>query len=51
MDKIIQGMDPYEAFSTIIYANGEQLLGLYRRRMDEADMFVNGTYERTYRNW
>ena len=51
MDKIIQGIDPYEAFSTVIYANGKKLLGLYRRRMDEADMFVKGTYERTYRNW
>ena len=51
MDKIIQGVDPYQAFSTIIYAGGRKVLGLYRRRMDEADMFVLGTYNRTDRDW
>ena len=51
MDKIILGKDPYEAFSTIIYADGNKSLGLYRRRMDEADIFVKGTYTRTYRKW
>ena len=51
MDDIISGMDPYKAFSQIIMANGQKSLGLYRRRMDEADMFYNGTYNRTYRQW
>ena len=51
MDEIVAGTDPYTAFSTIIYASGQKSLGLYRRRMDEADMFVNGTYNRTYRDW
>ena len=51
MNKINSGMDPHQAFSTIIYSNGQQVLGLYRRRMDEADMFVYGTYNRTYRGW
>ena len=51
MDEIVAGTDPYTAFSTIIYASGRKSLGLYRRRMDEADMFVNGTYNRTYRDW
>jgi len=49
MDNIINGMDPYLAFGMVIYSRGKKSLGLYRRRMDEADMFVNGTYNRTYR--
>ena len=36
MDEIIDGINPYEAFSKICKANGEFSLGLYRRRMDEA---------------
>ena len=51
MDQIVDGFDPHTAFGTIIYAGSEKSLGLYRRRMDEADMFVYGTYRRTYRNW
>lgn len=50
MDEIISGIDPYEAFSKICHANGEFSLGLYRRRMDEADIFVHGEYQREYRN-
>ena len=34
-----------------IYAGGSPVLGLYRRRMDEADIFVWGAYSRTYRGW
>ena len=51
MDSIAAGTDPYTAFGTIINAGGKPVLGLYRRRMDEADIFVRGVYERTYRNW
>lgn len=51
IEDLVNGDDPYAAFSTIIKANGEKSLGLYRRRMDEADTFVLGTYERTYREW
>ena len=51
MDQIVDGVDPHTAFGTIIYAGSEKSLGLYRRRMDEADMFVYGTYRRTYRDW
>ena len=49
MDQIVLGVNPHDAFSEISNANGEFSLGLYRRRMDEADMFVYGTYNRTYR--
>lgn len=51
MDDIINGSDPYSAFSTIIYAGGKKSLGVYRRHMDEADIFVKSTYNRTYKNW
>jgi len=51
MDDIVAGVSPHEAFGQIIKASGKPSLGLYRRRMDEADIFVYGTYERTYRNW
>lgn len=52
MDMIVfDNMDPYIAFGKIIHAGGVKQLGLYRRRMDEADMFVNGTYNRTFREW
>ena len=38
---------PYAAFSQASYdANHQFQLGLYRRRMDEADIFVNGEYTR-----
>ena len=43
-------IDPYTAFSQASYdANNRFQLGLYRRRMDEADIFVNGEYTREYR--
>ena len=51
MNAINDGVDPYTAFGKVIYANGQPLLGLYRRRMDEADIFVRRTYARTYRGW
>lgn len=31
--------------------NGKAELGLWRRRMDEADIYLNADYTRTYRNW
>ena len=47
MNDIIANMDPYTAFSQASYdANHQFQLGLYRRRMDEADIFVNGQYTR-----
>jgi hypothetical protein len=48
MDKILNGFNPYDAFSIIRYSSGTFALGLYRRRMDEADIFVSGTYQREY---
>jgi peptidoglycan hydrolase-like protein with peptidoglycan-binding domain len=33
------------------YCNGQPLLGLWRRRTDEANMYTQGNYERTYQNW
>ena len=51
MDLILDGYNPQEAFTTVIYASGQKSLGLYRRRMDEADIFSSGVYSRTYRNW
>ena len=50
INEIIDGINPYEAFSKICKANGKFSLGLYRRRMDEADIFVNGEYQREYRD-
>lgn len=48
MNNIISGEDPYDAFGRIVYSGGNFSLGLYRRRMDEADIFVNGEYVREY---
>ena len=31
--------------------NGKKSLGLYRRRNDEANLYINGSYERTYINF
>ena len=50
MDDIIDGVDPYDAFSKICYSGGVFSKGLWRRRMDEADIFVNGEYTRQDRN-
>ena len=44
MDDIIAGIDPYTAFSKVSNVNGKPSLGVWRRRMDEADIFVHGTY-------
>ena len=49
MNDVIAGIDPYKAFSQAAYAGGQFELGLYRRRMDEADIFVKGEYTREYR--
>ena len=49
MNDVIAGIDPYTAFSKASYADGQFEPGLYRRRMDEADIFVNGEYTREYR--
>ncbi len=44
---VIDKEDPYSAFGKITKAsNGQFSLGLYRRRMDEADIFVEGDYTR-----
>ena len=51
MNYIINGTDPYEAFSMYCYSNKEFSLGLWRRRMDEADIFVSGTYTRDERDY
>lgn len=40
-----------ESFSVWSYCNGKRLLGLWRRRMDEAEMFNEGCYTRDDRNW
>ena len=50
MDYIINGDDPYTAFTKISSSNGEFSKGVWRRRMDEADIFVHGTYIREERN-
>ena len=49
MDDIISGDDPYNAFPTICKSDGEFSLGLWKRRMDEADIFVHGDYTREER--
>ena len=50
VDDIIGGDDPHTAFAKISYSGDKFLLGLWRRRMDEADIFVEGTYIRQDRN-
>lgn len=40
-----------EDFCKFKYCNHQPALGLWRRRMDEADMYLNADYTRTYRNW
>lgn len=40
MDEILNGLNRY--------SSGTFALGLYRRRMDEADIFVSGRYQREY---
>ena len=51
IDDIVKGGDPYDEFDDIIKSNGIKSLGLYRRRMDEADIFVHGEYDREDRKW
>ena len=46
MDDILKGFDPYDAFAQICKSDGVFSLGIWRRRMDEADIFVEGTYDR-----
>jgi len=50
VDSICGGMSPHAAFGMYIKAGNplEVSLGLYRRRVDEANMFAYGTYARTY---
>lgn len=38
--------DIYEGFKRYHYAGGKKYVGLYTRRMDEAEMFVKGDYNR-----
>ena len=55
IDTLQSGADPYDAFSAYNKAYNahsgkkEFSLGLWRRRMDEADIFVKGDYERVFR--
>ena len=51
MSGVKNGENPYTAFGAVCKVNGNPELGLYRRRMDEADIFVSGVYHRTYRGW
>jgi GH24 family phage-related lysozyme (muramidase) len=37
------------AFGEYYYSDGKRLFGLWKRRMDEADMYLNGAYERKER--
>ncbi len=46
MEEIMSGMDVHKAFAQYSKANGDFKLGLYRRRMDEADIFVYREYTR-----
>ena len=51
LEDIIADKDPYETFSKLSRASdGSFSLGLYRRRMDEADIYVKGDYIRQDRN-
>lgn len=38
-------------FCMFKFCNKKPELGLWRRRMDEADIYLNADYTRTYRNW
>lgn len=40
-----------EAFLEKIYAGGKKLLGLYRRRLDEYQIYTKGEYVREYPDW
>ena len=40
-----------EDFCMFKFCNKKPSLGLWRRRMDEADIYLNNDYTRTYRNW
>lgn len=40
-----------EDFCMFKFCNKKPSLGLWRRRMDEADIYLNADYTRTYRNW
>lgn len=51
MDRIVEVQDVYDTFALYSNANGKPSLGLYRRRMDEADIFVYAEYVREYRQW
>jgi len=41
----------YNEFMTWTTAGGGRSLGLYRRRMDELNIFFNGDYSRNYPDW
>ena len=50
MDDIYKrGMDPTEAFSAVCKSGGKFSTGLWRRRMDEADIYLYGEYQREER--
>ncbi len=50
MDDIFQrGINPTEAFTSVCKSGGQFSLGLWRRRMDEADIYLYGQYQREYR--
>lgn len=46
IEEIMSGMDVHEAFAQYNKSGGKFELGLYRRRMDEADIFAYGDYVR-----
>ena len=49
IEEIMSGMDVHEAFAQYNKSGGKFELGLYRRRMDEADIFAYGDYVREER--
>ena len=50
MDDIFKrGIDPTDAFSAVCKSGGKFSVGLWRRRMDEVDIYLHGEYQREER--